>query len=449
MKGTLLTIILLSSLTSFTQVQFFEGTLSEALGKATASGKMVFVHFESATCGQCNDVADKAFESAELAKAIDQKCIALKMQVNAPDREFFIDKYNPDETIGSFYLRNDGDLVYRTTSTSSFDKKYITDITTAWNRLTEGRIALKELDAMWLNEQSVAAMEANLLRRSELMLPLDSLLDIYASTLPADSFRSVRIIQFISRMAPAINSSAYRLSRKDSLFKRAWYGIPLKERIGINHRIISKSMAKAIESKNMQLASQTTNFVWAVNSDTKDENRRRKYEYTWIRYLKGSGDTANYLRRATAYYNHYYLTISVDSIHLQDSLITAQRVATTKPDSVFRADNKRIETRTIQQSNIAQQYANYLANAARDIYLYDKNGQYTQLVLSYAKRAVDFYETQFAADIYAKLLYKHGDKQEAIAMEEKIIAFLQKHQLKSHRYESVLVKMKAGEKVEL
>lgn len=73
MRHILAIVLLFICHAGFAQVQFFEGSLEEALHKASASGKMVFVHFVSATCEQCNDVADKAFEDVALGK-VGSKC---------------------------------------------------------------------------------------------------------------------------------------------------------------------------------------------------------------------------------------------------------------------------------------------------------------------------------------------------------------------------------------
>ena len=199
------------------------------------------------------------------------------MEINRDDRQYFIDQYNPEESIGSFYLRSDGDLVYRTVRTTTLATDYIKDINTAWSKMTESRIALKQLDQIWNSEQSLDAMEMNLSRRNELKLPLDSLLDVYASLLPEDSLRSFRTLQFISRMAPKINSKAYTNLHKDGdFFNQAWYRMSLAERIDINNRIIHKTMKEAVENKDLKLATRTINFIWGVNSTSSEKIRRKK-----------------------------------------------------------------------------------------------------------------------------------------------------------------------------
>lgn len=446
MRNLLLLLCTLFGLSGFSQVNFEDLSIGDALKKATTNGKLVFVYFASATCEECNEVAGKAFESQELGKLYAEKSISLKMDVTNSDRKLFIDQYNPDEIMGSFYLRSDGDLLYRTAKTTSFAKTYMEDLDRAYNKLVEGRNALKQLNEMWTNEKSFEAMEMNLMRRNELMLPLDSLLDVYTSLLPEDSLKSFRVIQFVSKMAPKINSAAYIATRKDQdLFNQAWYRMELKERVDINNRIISKTMKDAIVKKDIQLATKTINFIWGVNNSSKETIRRKKYDNAWMGYYGAVGDTANYLKVATYFYDRYYLTLSIDSLRSADSLETAKRFAMAKAENSGNG-NKRI---SVTASNILQMHGAYLAEGAKNIFRMDHKKAHTTKVLSYAAKALQLYESPNVLDLNARLLYNTGSTAEAIVLQEKAIALIKARGLPPVRYEKVLQQMKMGQPVEM
>jgi hypothetical protein len=446
MRNILLILLTLSGLKGISQVNFEDITLSEALKKASGNGKLVYVYFVTATCEQCNEVAGKAFESKELGKLYSEKCISLKMDVTNSDRKFFIDQYNPEEIMGSFYLRSDGDLLYRTAKTTTMTKTYMEDLDKAHNKHVEGRNALKQLDEMWVIERSFEAMEMNLNRRNELMLPLDSLLDVYTSLLPEDSLRSFRVIQFVSRMAPKINSASYSLTRKDQdLFNQAWYRMDLKERININHRIAFKTMKEAVAKKDEKLATRVANFIWGVNNSSNESVRRKKYDNTWMNYYRLVDDTAKYLKVATYYYDHNYLNLSTDSLKRADSLETAKRFAAAKAEN---SGNSNIRM-SVTASNIRQMHSAYLVEGARQIYLMDRNKVHTGKVLQYASKALAIYESAVVLDINARLLHNTGKTTEAIAFQEKAIALVKERQLPAERYEKILQKMKLGQPVDL
>lgn len=446
MRKLLLAILSFTSLNVFSQVHFENISVKDALNKATLEGKLVFVYFASANCEECNEVAGKAFESKELGKIYSDKCVSIKIDINNNDRSMFVDQYNPEESMGSFYLRNDGDLLYRTSKTTTFYKAYIDDLETAYKKHVEGRSALKQLDEMWQLEKSFEAMESNLSRRKELMLPLDSLLDVYTSLLPEDSLRSFRIIQFVSKMAPKINSASYALIRKDGdFFNQAWYRMELKERIDINNRIISKTMKEAIAKKDIKLATKTVNFIWSVNNTSKESIKRKKYDNAWMGYYGAVDDTVNYLKVATYFYDRYYLPLSPDSLKTADSLETAKRIAAAGKENT----GKEITRISVKSSNILQMHSAYLAHGAKHIYLMDEKKVHTDKVLQYASKALSFYESPNVLDLNAKLLYFTGKTAEAIVLQEKAIAILKERDLPSLRYEDVLQKMKLGAPVNL
>ena len=60
------------------QVNFSSLSFSEALQKAKAESKLILLQFESADCKQCNDVANKGFESKEVGDKMNDAFFCLK-----------------------------------------------------------------------------------------------------------------------------------------------------------------------------------------------------------------------------------------------------------------------------------------------------------------------------------------------------------------------------------
>ena len=93
-------------------------------------------------------------------------------------------------------------------------------------------------------------------------LSTDALLDEYMELLPQDSLQSIRTLQFIAQLAPILGSKTDKSLHKDGiLFNKAWYGMNLQMRIGINRTIIHKSMNKAVREKNEAFAIRTASFA--------------------------------------------------------------------------------------------------------------------------------------------------------------------------------------------
>jgi len=64
--------------------------------------------------------------------------------------------------------------------------------------------------------------------------------------------------------------------------------------------------------------------------------------------------------------------------------------------------------------------------------------------LQWSKRANEFYETSEAIDTYARLLYKTGNKTEAIIWEQKAIMLQKKRGFPVAELEAILANIKQG-----
>lgn len=449
MKLIKLLLLLFVSTAVHAQIKFERISLEDALKKAGTNGKIIFAHFNSASCDQCNEVSDKAFTDNELGKIVSEKCIAIKIDVDNIERQSFIDKYNPTENIGTFFITADGDLIHRMVTTSTWPQSYINELDKAYNQFTEGRLPLKELDNFWnVFTTDFAAMKMNLRRRTELCLPVDSLLDVYVKRLPEDSLNSLNELQFIVKQTPLINSFASNTIRNNNvdLFNQSWYLMPLKERISINNRIIYKSREKAVKNKDIALAYQAASFAYGVNNGSRIA-AQKAYDYHLMEYYKDVKDTANALPRIIRYVEEHLMKLSVDSIRYKDSVLTKKRFNDTKADTVKVSATQFRITKMFASSTMSQSYSSPLNSAAWFIYKNSNHPYYLAKALTYAERAVKIYESAEVIDTYSRLLYQTGKVTEAIAWQEKGIKILNDRKFIADRYIAVLQKMKAGEDV--
>ena len=138
----------------------------------------------------------------------------------------------------------------------------------------------------------------------------------------------------------------------------------------------------------------------------------RIYDQTMIEYFREAKDTAKYIPMAVYYYDKYFMTIPTDSVRLAD------------------------------------QYSNYLKNAAWSFYTITRDSAAISRAMNWAKRAIEFSELPASLDVYARLLYHFGDSKNGIQYEEDAIAELKKRKAASEEQEKALKMMKEGKKVE-
>jgi len=433
------------------QVKFENLTLKDAFIRANKEGKMVFVQNESTDLIHSSDLANSAFEKKELGDFMNQKCISIKVNPEANGGIDFINSYNPLEINGFFYFTSEGDLLHTVFKSSNRLDFYKEETLKAENKFIEGRLPLKELDKMWFNSKNdISIMEYNLLRRQELKMPIDSLLDIYTSILHPDSFNSLRVIQFIQKKSPILDGyTSLRIREDYNLFNRAWYAMSSNERSVINGNIITKSRNKAIRNKNLSLAIKVANFSKSLYG--KDSVNGKKYfDLNMMLYYEGISDTTNSFSSIIHLINENYpRSISIrDSLRRIDSLNYAESMKIVRFDTIKTATgikiNKHIGNNRLM---ITSAYTNWIKMGAR--YICNNSNDINLL-----KQALEFSDWTCLTDtelslpytycINACLFYKLNKKEEAMKKITKAIEMINKHSPEApslFRYKDVLNKM--------
>ena len=447
MKKTIILIFLLVFfIPAFSQVQFEVMSFEQALLKARETGKMLFLQFESPTCDQCNEVADKAFEDKKLGSQLKQGFICVKIGPRHPDRNSIANLYDKESFFGSLFITADGALVHIFPKSTTQPDAYFKEIDQALTKAGEG-LRLTDLEKQHRNDsKNIFLTEQLLLLKKSLYLDTDSLLDEYVSILSADSLRSPATLSFIAQQAPVIGGKADFLLRKNySLFIQTWNALPLPVRIGVNNRIIYKSMRRAVRDKNLEYAYKVASF--ARNTHTKNPQAATKaYDSNILEYYRQTHDTLNYLVRVINYYDNYYMTINVDSVKKKDSLYRLALMAKQEGERTTRGDSV-VYKKSISYAPITQVFTRNLNEGAWTIYTWTNDPLYLKKALQWSARANEFYESPEAADTYARLLYKTGNKNEAIQQESKAIDLRKKRGYKTASFEKVLADMQAGRPV--
>ena len=433
-------------ISSFSQVPFESISFEQALLKAKETGRMIFLQFESSTCDECNEVADKAFEDKKLAARLKQGFICVKISSKYPDRNNVANFYNKENFFGSLFISADGALIHTFPKTTSLPDAYFKEIDFALTKAGEG-LRLNEFEKLCTdNPTNIFFKEQLLSLRKSLYLNTDSLLDEYVSLLPPDSLHSSTTLAFIAQQYPIIGSKADMLMRRDyAIFNKAWYTLSLPVRMGINNRIIYKSMRKAIRERKPEYAFRVASFARGTHAENA-QSGNKAYDSNILDYYRETHDTLNYLVRVINYYDSYYMTVRVDSIKKKDSLNRAILLAKQDGEKQIKGDSP-IYTKNITYSPVTQIFTRSLNEGAWTIYTWTNDPFYVKKALQWAARANEFFENPEAIDTYARLLYKTGNSNEAIQQESKAIELKKKRGYKTTEFEIVLANMKTGKPV--
>jgi hypothetical protein len=442
-KYFLTTAIILFSLFAKAQVEFQPLSFNDALNKAEKEGKYLMVVLDAVDCEHCNEVADKGFADAKLAQQLSQKFIAIRPKLSDATWEQLAQQYETPSGMATLFFTANGILLHKRTGTSTMAKHYADAAERALARESEVLNLNSLTEAYNQNKKDVKVLQALLVKRRELYLSTDTLLDEYVALLSEDSLKSVHQLLFIARFAPVLESEADKVLRANpDRFNQAWYRMDLPTRVRINNSVIYKSRLRAIKSRDEANANYVANF--AASTHSVPQAKTRAYDLNMMEYYRGVNNAEKFLSTAKSYYEKFVMNIPVDSVHYMDSVQKMKLLAQAKPDTVRREGNRAVVSKSISFTPVAQKLMNELNRGAWDVYKMTRNPEYINAALEWSARAVQLARMPGALDTHARLLYVSGKKQEAIELETEAIAKQHQMGFGTKEYEAVLAAMKAG-----
>jgi tetratricopeptide (TPR) repeat protein len=96
----------------------------------------------------------------------------------------------------------------------------------------------------------------------------------------------------------------------------------------------------------------------------------------------------------------------------------------------------------ILYSSVAQSLSNNLSEAGRKFMEFTTDNTYLAKALKWSEKALELYENYTTLNVYALLLYKTGNKKEAVNWQEKAILFKKKRGFDTKSLEQELNDMK-------
>ncbi|MCW3074315.1 MAG: hypothetical protein JWP69_1384 [Flaviaesturariibacter sp.] len=431
------------------QVSYQPLSFTEALARAGAEGKLVFLQFESKDCNQCNEVADKGLSDTKLSALINQTFIPIKITASHPDRDRVANSYNTVKSFGSLFIDAAGTLIHKMPSSSSSPTPYFKEVDLALNKAGESmRISALEKEYKSGN-RSPGFIEALLLKKRTLNLATEALLDEYVQLLPIDSFQSIRTLTFIAQMTPLLDSKADMALRKNyPLFTKAWYTLPQATRVRINNAIVYHSMQKAIANKDEAFALRTATFAQRVH-DPNFAAGAKAYDKNMLNFYDAVGDTSKFFMKSIAYYERYFMTVSPDSIKRIDSLNWKRMASASiaRKDTVAEGNKMRISQR-VAFAPYAQTFTAELNDGANNFYKKTANPYLLSVATEWIKKGLAFYSSPEALDTYSRLLYKQGQREKAMDMQAEVLAIRKHRGYSTKEQEALLAKMKAGNQID-
>ena len=453
MKHIVLAISLIISFQCRGQITFInENTPWETLSKtARKERKLIFIHLESSECEQCNEVATQGFKGVALRDIFQKNFIAVRSNVTSENGKKLAEKFHIKGALVSLFVDADGNVLNRYNGSTSYSKAYLESAQVALGRKGDKKITDFEKEYQE-GERSAAFLKAYILKRREVNMPTNDLLDEYVGKLPIDSIVNFHTVKFIYQQGPMLDSRAYKVIQAlvphkmiDSMYK----SVPFREASAFNSGIVGNTMRKAVETKSQDLAYQSSNFLQnTYNGDF--AKGRLAFDRNMLFYFFSVKDTATYFRHCRSLFQHHHMMITVDSLKRMDDEMLKKNLADQTPLGPAG------EKQAVHFAPPSQYFHTELNNHAWNFYQYNNNPRDLENALMWSKKSMEWHEelrrdknhlplgNPAYIDTYAHLLYKLGRKDEAIVWQTKAVEAQKVTGMSWVSMEKDLNEMKAG-----
>lgn len=345
-------------------IEFFHGAWSEALAKAKADNKLIFVDAYASWCGPCKMMSNKIFPDASVGEFYNSNFLCLKIDMEKPENAEFAGKYPVSAYPTLLFIDADGKVVLKDVGAKDvsglldFGRKAITksgpaiDFEKLYNEgnrdpqfLMEyvrylnriGKPSLK-ITNEYLNSQKDLSTETNLRF-------------IYEGVIEADSRVYDLLVQYKDKIAALVGREALE-SRAATACKN--------------------TVKKAVEFKNEALLTEAKN---KMNSISVEKGRSFAYEAD-LRYYTAVKDPKKYLKAAQQYQK---TDVKQNAARLNDLVVTMLRAF---PDDAAVLNQAEKWAKTAAQTGGLPDYYMNLAD------IYKKKGDKEKARAS-AKKAIE------------------------------------------------------------
>lgn len=426
-------ISILLSIGAFAQKIDFKDSMEQAIRVAVKKNKPIFMYIEPPTN---SSGLFQWFEDEEIVNLINKNFVALKSSFQSTDAREITKKYTFINKYPAFvFLHNNKEVFFSDFGNSTAKQKYIKMIGDALTASTQK--TLHDYEQEYVDKKDLTSLKAFIVARQKQGISDNAdLIEEYANLFSPPSSLDYSTVLFILQSGPYVDGNAYKLAysnRKviDSIYKFE----TLQTRSNINGYILTNTMRKAKDTKNIVIAQSAASFARRI-SGTNYEAGAKNYSGQMLNYFIAVNDTTNYLRNAVVYFDKYYMNLSADSIKkielIQSQAALERSRPINKPSKLSQAQidslkaspttTVRRESYTTSVISMRNSYANALNGAAYKFYQTGTtNINYLTKAMIWSRRSLELKQDAAYYDTLAHILYRMGYFAEAVKTQETAI----------------------------
>ncbi len=420
-------------------INFEHGSFDEALAKAKAANKMLFIDGYAVWCGPCHKMSRTTFLDSTVGAYFDEHFVAMKIDVEKGEGPDIKRRYNIKGLPGYVFLDGDGNVVYRSLGYMSV-KEFMPEVEKAVEYFKDpnsvGRLAARfENDK---NNEELVRMYIDKMVATK-SVDYTDVVEHYLSIQTTMPDSSKEMVLFLAENAEelVLGGEADRIIR-ENLGSDNWKLYVRKDIREIYQKLPKKMLETttdyAVLKKDSSLIELAFEYGGEQGIRVDSSQRRRVYTYYYLKSEQGE----KYKPRAYEEAEAYIKTIDFDKIR-DYYLGWLEDCKEGKPEAL------RLKPHALRMSqNISFMADNYAQFAATE--------EEKATCLRWAEYAHDLAPREIKPlETYGSILYKFGNLEEGLAQIDKAIEIEEEKSETSLSYDALLSikeSMKKGEPLE-
>lgn len=442
-KNQCILLLIIISQFGFSQgIKFEHGSWKEMLEKARQINKPIFLNIYKSWSAPCKKMNNEVFPLAEVGNVYNANFICYQLDAEKDEGMEIAKKYNIE--LYPTYLFINGNEKSFFNSVGTMDTKNFIALSTSAFFAMNDTIPITVWEKEYLEKKNdTTFLLAYINKRSRLSLPVATLFDEYLKLTPEEERTSKPVLEVYKKVVHSLNEHSFAV---EYLLKNKAKFIG-KRNDSFNdylYQTAKQTMWNDVrsKSKNEELLAIAVEAYDQLPKNTVKEQRDEIY----IDYYCLTRETDQYLKYATHFCDNYLMKMSTDSIDKTDQLfvrtLDKQRNSITYSEDITKGMEEAISR---SQHMNRDRIGDKLNNFAWEVFKRVSDTDTLKSALRWSGRSLELsINNPQRLDTYANILYKLGQKEEAIAKEEEALRFANEKDLKG--FTETLLKMKAGEK---
>lgn len=434
---------ILFSVLAFSQgIRFEHGSWKEVIEKARQINKPIFLNVYKSWSLPCKQMKFEVFPLAEIGNVYNPNFICYQLDAEKGEGIEIAKKYNVEEYPAYLFINGDEKSFFHAAGLKEA-KDFIALSKSALFAMND-TIPIEVWEKESVEKRNDPAfLAAYINKRLRASLPVTMLFDEYLKLIPEEERTSDTVLEMYRKVVHSLNEHTFAI---ENLLKNK-----------------TKFIGKRNDSFNAFLYQTAIHTIWSdVKSNSKDDDLlaiavetydqlpkntvREQRDEIYIDYYLHTRETDKYLKYATYFCNNYLVKMSTDSIDKTDQLfvkiLDKQLNSITYPEDISKSIDQAISrSKHLTRDGIGEK----LNSFAWEVFKRVSDTATLKDALRWSGRSLELsINNPPRLDTYANLLYKLGQKEEAITKEEEALRFADEKNLKG--FTETLMKMKAGEK---